>query len=109
MAGRAEPDHLAVAAPHAIGGLQEVLTELAGEQAGLAQSLHTLIDCAEGSLGEIPEPAFLLAEELLAHARASVLIATYLVRMIDGYRRRRPAPDGEMTVERTRPPIGSSA
>ncbi|HST49756.1 hypothetical protein [Jatrophihabitans sp.] len=75
--------------------LDDVLAELATEQAGLAESLRSLTDCAAGSLDVMAEPALTLAEETLAHARASVLIASYLVRMIDGHRRCSGSPPAQ--------------
>jgi hypothetical protein len=96
MAGNTEPWQraMAVTADHPISPLDGVLAALATEQAGMAESLQSLTNCAAGSLDEIAEPARTLAEETLAHARASVLIASYLVRMIDSRRRRSGLPPG---------------
>ena len=111
MAGRLELERRAVTATsdQAIAVLNDVLAELASEQAGMAQSLLSLIDCAAGSPDRLPEPALVLAEETLAHARASVLVATYLVRMIDGCRRRSqpPAEETPMLAGKS-PPAGHS-
>ncbi|MFL6161975.1 MAG: hypothetical protein ACJ74U_07085 [Jatrophihabitantaceae bacterium] len=100
MAGKAELRQRAVTATPEllIDSVDNVLAELASEQAGLAQSLQSLASCSTGSLGEIPPTALILAEETLAHARASVLIATYLVRMIDGHRRRLGLPPAERSA-----------
>jgi hypothetical protein len=109
MTGKVEPLHQAVTAGHAITDLDGALAELATEQAGMAQSLQLLTNCVAVSLDGIPEPALLLAEETLAYARASVLIATYLVRMIDGHRRRSDLPPGERSGLEQLPPIGGSS
>lgn len=82
-------------ADHPISLLDGLLAELATEQVCLAESLRSLTDCAAASPDELAEPALTLAEETLAHARASVLIASYLVRMIDGHRRRPGLLPGE--------------
>lgn len=111
MTGKAEPRRHAVAgtAECAISSLHAVLADFATEQTGMAQSLQSLTHCVSVSLDGMPEPALSLAEEALAHARASVLIATYLVRIIDGHRRRSGLPPGQRPPVEQLPAGGSSA
>lgn len=108
MAGNTKPRHrtAAVTAEQSANLLDGVLAELATEQAGLAESLRSLTDCVADSLDEMAEPALTLAEETLAHARASVLIASYLVRMIDGHRRRSGSPPASHRPSGSSPATG---
>ena len=100
MAGNVPNRAATLIADQPISRLDGVLAELATEQAGMAESLQSLTSFAAGALDESAGPALMLAEETLAHARASVLIASYLVRMVDGYRRRSGSePDERLADE----------